>query len=206
MITGVALLLAAAVVIYLGFGHRVLDRLRLSDRAALVILLIMLVGSFLPDIPLTKNTSINIGGGVTPLFLAFYLWSKAEKREIIRSVIALMITAVAVYALMKVMPLEPTYNIYLDPLYVIAILAGFIGYLAGRSRRGSFIAGSLAIILNDLAAQAENYFTGGRSLIVIGGAGIFDAVVIAGFLALGLSEIIGEAGEKIFWRRSPEKE
>jgi uncharacterized membrane protein len=191
------LLLAVAIIIYFGLAQRVLDRLRLSDRAALLFLVAMIVGGFLPDIPLVGGTSINLGGGVVPIILVIYLWSKAEKPEISRSVTALLITAVVVYATMKIMPLEPTYNFFLDPLYIIAIIAGVVAYITGRSRRGSFIAGTMAIVLSDIAAQVENAFAGVRSSVTIGGAGVFDAVVIAGLIALGLAEFVGETVERV---------
>jgi len=194
---GMLLLLAVAIVIYFGFAQRALDRLRLSDRAALLFLIAMIVGGFLPDIPLLGGVSINLGGGIVPIILVAYLWSKAEKTEISRSVTALLITAVIVYFAAKIMPVEPTYNFFMDPLYVMAIIAGLVAYITGRSRRGSFIAGTMAIFVNDIVAQIENTLLDARSSIAIGGAGVFDAVVIAGLIALGLAELVGETAEKI---------
>lgn len=194
---GMVFLLAVAVLIYFGLAQRALDRLRLSDRAALLFLIAMIVGGMLPDIPLWGGVSINLGGGIVPIILVIYLWSKAEKVEIARSFTALLITVAVVYATMKIMPLEPTYNFFLDPLYVIAIIAGIVAYITSRSRRGSFIAGTMAIVLNDIAAQIENTLAGARSALTIGGAGVFDAVVIAGLIALGLAEIVGETAEKV---------
>ena len=197
MYTGVVLLIAVAILVYFGFAHRALDRLRLNDRAALIFIGAMAGGGFLPDIPLGRFTAINIGGGLIPLILIGYLYSKARRGEITRSIIAVIITAAVVYALMKIIPLEPTYAIFLDPLYIIAIVAGVTGYISGRSRRGAFIAGTLAIIITDGLAQLENLIGGVTTNVVIGGAGIFDAVIIAGLLALGLAEVIGEIREKI---------
>lgn len=196
MNTGIIILLAVAVIVYAGFAHRALDRLRLTDRGALVFLVAMLVGGFLPEIPLGANISINIGGGLIPLILVIYLFSKAESWETGRTLIAVVITTAVVYATMKIMPLEPTYNIFLDPLYIIAIIAGLVAYLAGRSRRGAFIAGVMAIIFSDLLAYMENTLAGVRASAVIGGAGFFDAVVISGFIALGLAELFGETAER----------
>lgn len=101
-----------------------------------------------------------------------------------------------VYFAAKIIPVEPTYNLFMDPLYLMAIIAGLVAYITGRSRRGSFIAGTMAIIANDIIAQVENTLLGARSSITIGGAGVFDAVVIAGLIALGLAELV-ETAEKI---------
>ncbi len=197
MFVGGFLLIATAALIYLGFAERALDRLRLSDRAALGFIAAILLGGLLPDIPVGGNISVNIGGGIVPLILAGYLWSRAESHEITRSVIAVIVAGAAVYLLMKVLPTEPTYAWLMDPLYAAAFVAGVVGYIAGRSRRGAFLAGSLAIIINDLAVQIENYMTGVAPATVIGGAGMFDAVIIAGILALGLAEVMGEALEHV---------
>lgn len=197
MNAGLIILLAVALLIYFGFAHRALDRLRLNDRTALLFLIAMIVGGFLPAIPLGSNLSVNIGGGIIPLILVGYLWSKADKPEISRSIVAVVITAAVVYAAMKIMPLEPTYNYFLDPLYLIALIAGLVAYITSRSRRGSFIAGTLAIIINDLLAMVENISAGVTAPIPIGGAGAFDAVVIAGFLALGIAELAGETLERV---------
>ena len=95
------------------------------------------------------------------------------------------------------MPVHPAYLLFLDPLYLVAIVAGLVAYLAGRSRRSAFIAGVMAIILSDLLALIENILIGVRAATVIGGAGFFDAIVISGFIALGLAEIFGETAERL---------
>lgn len=197
MNAGMVFLLAVAILIYFGLAQRALDRLRLSDRAALLFLVAMIIGGFLPDIPLFGGVSINLGGGVVPIVLVIYLWSKAERPEVGRSVAAMLITAVVVFVAVKLLPVQPTQNVFLDPLYIIAIIAGLVAYATGRSRRSSFIAGSMAIVLNDIAGQIQNAMAGVRSTVAIGGAGVFDAVVISGLIALGLAEFVGETAEKI---------
>ncbi len=199
---GIVLLLAVAILVYLGFAQRALDRLHLSDRAALLFLVAIIIGGFLPEIPLGGNLSINPGGGIVPLILVGYLWSKAERNEINRSFLSVLITTVIVYAVLKIMPLEPTYNLFLDPLYLLALIAGLVGYLSGKSRRGAFIAGTMSIILNDGIAQVENIIAGVSPSGVIGGAGVFDAIIIAGFIALGLAEVFGETAEKLMQKLS----
>jgi hypothetical protein len=198
MTIGMIVLVAVAIVIYLGAAQRVLDRLRLTDKAALLFVGAILIGGFLPDIPLSDNVSINIGGGIIPIALAGYLLAKAgTAREKIRAVLATLVTAAVVYGTMKIMPLEPTYNFFLDPMYIFAIIAGIVGYLAGRSRRSAFIAGSMGLLLTDIFARIEVAIRGGSGRMTIGGAGVFDSIVIGGILALLLAELIGETRERI---------
>jgi hypothetical protein len=177
MTIGMIVLVAVAIVIYLGAAQRVLDRLRLTDKAALLFVGAILIGGFLPDIPLSDNVSINIGGGIIPIALAGYLLAKAgTAREKIRAVLATLVTAAVVYGTMKIMPLEPTYNFFLDPMYIFAIIAGIVGYLAGRSRRSAFIAGSMGLLLTDIFARIEVAIRGGSGRMTIGGAGVFDSI------------------------------
>ncbi len=198
MTIGMIVLVASAILIYLGIAQRVLDKLQLTDRAALVFVGALVIGGFLPDVPITQNVSINIGGGIVPVVLAGYLIIRAGTvKEKVRAVAAAFLTALVVYGTMKVMPLEPTYNYFLDPMYIFAIIAGVAGYLAGRSRRSAFIAGSMGLLLTDIFSRIEIAFRGGTSRMAIGGAGVFDSIVIGGILALMLAELIGESRERI---------
>ena len=198
MTIGMLVLVAVAVAIYLGAAQRVLDRLRLTDRAALLFVGAMVVGGFLPDIPLSDNVSINIGGGLIPLALAVYLFIKAgTAKEKIRAVIAALISSAAVYAAMKILPVEPTYNRFLDPLYIFAIIAAVVGYLAGRSRRSAFIAGSLGLLLTDIYSRLEIALRGGSGQHGHWWCRCLDSIVIAGILSLLLAEIFGETRERL---------
>jgi len=195
---GMIALMVVAVLIFLGFTQRILDKLRLTDRAALLIIAAMLIGSYLPDIPLSPNLSINIGGGIIPILLVGYLfWAAGTTTEKTRAAIALVVTALAVYGLLRIMPMEPTYAVLLDPLYASSLVAGIVGYLAGRSRRSAFIAGVGGIVLNDIFSRLELLIRGGLEPLVIGGAGIFDATVISGVIAVGLAELVGEIRERL---------
>lgn len=199
MPVGMIILLITAVLIFLGLGQRVLDRLRLTDKTALLFIGAMLVGGFLPDIPLMGNVAINIGGAVIPLLLVAYLIARAGTvKEKTRAVIAALVTGGAVYGVSKLLPTEPTYYLLLDPIYVFALIAGIVGYLAGRSRRSAFIAGVGGMVLMDIFSRIELLVRGvtARGTLVIGGSGIFDGIVVTGFIALGLAEVIGEVRER----------
>ncbi|QNO13535.1 DUF1614 domain-containing protein [Alkalicella caledoniensis] len=187
-----------SVLIFFGLAQRILDRMRLSDKAAFLFIGAMFFGAYLPDIPLGANLSINVGGGLVPLILVTYLFIKAgTAKEKIRAVVASLVAAIAVYGVERFMPEEPG-QMFIDPLYMYAIVAGVVGYLAGRSRRSSFIAGVMGVILTDVF-YVISLAIGGSELggTTIGGAGIYDAVVIAGILAVVLAEVVGETRERL---------
>ncbi len=204
---GMITLIVVAVLIYFGVVQRVLDRMRLTDRTALLFIAAMFFGSYLPNIPLTSTLAINIGGGIVPGVLSVYLIIKAETApEKSRAIIATLISAAAIYGAMKILPTEPTYSMFLDPMILFALLAGIIAYLAGRSRRTAFIAASMGVVLTDVIAHIEAALLGGRGTTVIGGAGIFDAVILSGIIAVGLAEIVGESREWLQGGSKKEKE
>ncbi|NLO81732.1 MAG: DUF1614 domain-containing protein [Clostridiales bacterium] len=194
---GLTLLTVATLLVLFGVGQRMLDRMRLSDKAAVLFMVAIFIGSLIPDIPLGRDLFVNIGGAVVPLILVIYLFAKAGSgMEKVRAGIAALLSGLGVYLAGRYMPSEPE-TIVIDPNYVYGIIAGVIGYLFGRSRRASFIAGVLGVILADLAQGIENLILGIPSRIRLGGAGAVDAVVIAGFLAVILAEVVGELRERL---------
>ena len=199
MSIGMILLIIVAVLIFSGLAHRVLDRLRLSDKAAIAIIIGIIVSTiFIPDIYITKNISFNIGGFVIPVGLAIYLFIKAETgKEKGRAIIAAIITGVAIYLVQRyVLPAEPEAQ-NIEPNYVYAILAAVVAYIMGRSRRNAFIAGVLGVVISDIIQAVINSINNIPAPTNFGGAGGVDTTVIAGILAVLLAEIVGETREKL---------
>src|SRR5690625_4798079 len=132
---GLLLLFVLAVLVFFGFAHRVLDRMRLTDTQAMIILGLMIVGSFI-NIPLWQGSQLNVGGALIPFAIVVYLLVRAgTARERIRSVIALVVTSIAIVIVSTLFPAGPHagQQMMIDPLWLSGISAGIIGYLAGRS-------------------------------------------------------------------------
>ncbi|MBS3900168.1 MAG: DUF1614 domain-containing protein [Dethiobacter sp.] len=197
---GILILIVVTALVYFGFLHRVLDRMRLKKVEALVILLSMLAAGFLPNIPLIYGLSINIGGAIIPMGVAIYLIVTAdEASEKRRALITTGAVAVLVYLTDKILPVEPgALGFDLDPLFVPALLAAVIAYVLGRSRRAAFIGGVFGVILTDIFAWLENLFIYQLHVpIVLGSTGIFGAAVIGGMGAVLLAELVGEILERL---------
>lgn len=195
MPVGVILLLIIAVLIYFGLLHRVLDRMHMSDKLAFVFIGAMILGTFLPNIPLGLGLSINLGGGVVPIVVAIYLITTSDTGlEKMRAIAASIITGIVIYAAGRLLPAEPG-TMFIDPMIAFSILAGIVAYIFGRSRRGAFIAGIFGVVISDII-YALGVTT--RPIgTVIGGAGVFDAAVIAGVIGVALCEIVGETRERL---------
>lgn len=188
------------VLVYCGLLQRVLDRMHLSDRAALVIAAAMLAGTFLPDLTLGP-VRLNIGGAVIPLGVCIWLMVKAdEARERLRALAGLLLTGIAVFALTRLLPAEAE-QLPVEPMLLYGAAGGVIAWLLGRSRRAAFICGVGGMLLADVMSAVISWQQGSAVPLVLGGAGIADAMVVSGVLAVLLCELVGETVERIVRRR-----
>ncbi len=196
MSIGMILLTVAAILVFFGVAQRVLDKLRMSDRTALLLIAIMFFSTLLPNITIGR-VQINLGGSIIPAGICIYLiYGSGTGKEQIRSVIGSLVTAGIVYGISTLMPEEPE-AIVVDPMYLYGVAGGIVAYLLGRSRRAAFICGVLGVILADIAVAFINWRNGVNQALVLGGAGIFDATMVSGILAVALAELVGEILERI---------
>ncbi len=196
MSLGLILLIAVAVLILFGVAQRVLDKLRLTDRQAILFAALIFVGGLIPDIPVTNLFSFNIGGALVPLGLCIFLLIKAGTAwEKWRAIIASLLTGVAVFLLGRYLPNEPE-QMGFDPNYAYGLAAGVVAFVFGGSRRGAFVAGVMGVLLADTAQAVMIWSVGIMQPLKLGGGGALDAVVISGLLAVLLSELVGELIER----------
>lgn len=199
---GVIILVVLSILVYFGVAQRLLDRMRLSDRGALLVLAGLILGSFI-DIPLARgnvDVSVNVGGALVPIGLAVYLLTKAgTTKEWLRALIGAVVTAVVIYLLGSVFMTGDPQDRFMsvDPLYMYPIIAGIIAYLLGRSRRSAFIAATLGVLMLDFIHWIWLGMKKIPGTVQIGGGGAFDSIVIAGLVAILLAELIGETRERL---------
>ena len=190
------LLAAVSALVLFGVAQRVLDRMQLTDRAALVIAAAIFFGGLIPDIRLGPVV-FNIGGFAVPLGVCIYLLIKTDTtKEVRRALIGSVITGLAVYLLGRWLPSEPE-QMLIDPHYLYGIAGGVIAYILGRSRRAAFICGVLGVTLADTAVAVINWAQGINSTLSLGVAGAMDTIVISGLLAVLLAELTGEIIERL---------
>ena len=204
---GFILLTVTGLLILFGVGQRVLDRLRLTDIQAIVFIALIIAGGFVPDIPVSDSFAFNIGGALIPLVLCIWLWIKADTaRERARCLVASVITGISIFLLGRYMPADPQ-ALPIEPGYAYGIAAGLIAWVLGRSRRGAFIAGTLGVMLANVGSWLYARSMGADQRLVLGGAGGYDVIVIAGLLAVLMSELVGELVERVTrGRNKPSRE
>lgn len=196
MTAGMLLLTIAAVLVFCGLLQRVLDRMYLTDRQALLIIGAMIIGTLLPNITLGP-VSVNLGGAVIPLGVCAYLLIRADEPvERWRTLLGTVLTGGAVYGLSALLPAEAE-TLPLDPMWLYGVCGGILAWALGRSRRGAFVCGVAGVILADITSAVVAWAQGYQAQLVLGGAGIADATVISGVLAVLLCELVGETIERL---------
>ncbi len=203
---GTILLVLVAILVFFGVLHRVLDRMRLSDRAALVIIIAMAAGTFL-DFTVIRGVipvRVNVGGALIPLAVCIWLVATADDAsEKARAIGAVFASGVVIWGLSKVLSAEEQF-MRISPMLVFGLAAGIIAALTGRSRRAAFVGGVGGMLLADVFHWIELVGRRIPGAVAFGGAGTFDATVIAGIVAVGLMELIGETRERLVKTGGPD--
>lgn len=201
MSAGMLFLTILALLVFCGLLQRVLDRLHLTDRQALLLIGAMIIGTLLPNVTLGPVT-IGIGGAIIPLGVCCWLLIKADTTaERWRAVFGSLLTGAAVYALSKLLPAEAE-ALLVDPMWLYGLCGGLIAWLFGRSRRAAFICGVAGILLADIVSASVLWAQGYRMQLVLGGAGIADVTVISGVIGVLLCELVGETIERLVRMRT----
>ena len=201
MTADMLILILLSIAAFCGLLQRVLDRMHLTDRQALLIIGVMLIGTFIPNLRI-GSVVVNIGGGLIPVGVCAYLFKKADTvQERIRAVIGSVVTGTVICLMSSLFPAEAE-QLAFDPLWLYGIAGGLIAWLTGRSRRCAYICGTIGVLLADILSGIHARIQGYSVDIVLGGAGIADAVIISGVTAVLLCEILGEMIERMVRKSS----
>lgn len=185
-------------VVMLGFGDRFLDKMKMSDRTALIVLAIIAIGIIIPPIKVSNYFYFSIGGFVIPFAICVYLLIRVGfSRDLLRASIGTVITAAAIIGVQYLLPAEPE-KLWVDPIFIYGTIAGIVAYVLGRSRRNAFICAVLGITLSKFVTWLINWCMGVKEVLGLGTAGAFDTIIIGVLFAVGFAEFFGKTMEKIF--------
>ena len=189
---------ALIILIMFGAGQRILDRLRLSDKWALAILALIVVGIIIPPIKIGSMFSFSIGGFLIPFALCVYLLVRAGwSMDLVRAFTGTILTASAILLLEIFLPSETPEQIVVDNVYLYGIVAGIIAYALGRSRRNAFVCSVFGITLASVVIYIYNRVQGAEVSLSLGVGGAFDSIVLAILISVGLAELIGKTAEVV---------
>ncbi len=161
--------------------------------------LVLLLGSivafrFIPDIPIYwyENTilSINVAGFLIPVIISAKM-IKSGRAPFMECLVGVAVVAVIAYQLSEFIAGK---GVLISNIYLPSFVAAIIGVVLSKkvwNRVGpiSYVSGSMGILvgadvvrLNEILAYQSPTLT----VLSIGGAGIFDAIFIAGIIAVTL--------------------
>ena len=131
---GRLILSSLTLLIFFGVAERVLDRMHMSDKSAMLVLLAIVAGSFV-NLTLFQNdmltVRINLGGALVPLGVALYVWFRAgSMKERIRSLLGAVLVTGAIWLLG--MFISDEYALPVDIIYLYPIVAALVGYYVLR--------------------------------------------------------------------------
>ena len=188
------IVLGVILLVMFGVGQRILDDLRLSDKAALIILVAICIGLAIPPIWIGEYFCFSIGGFLIPLGLSIYLLISCGKRDLIRAIIGTLLVAGIIYGLEWILPADPE-SMVMDNMYIYGIIAGIVAYVLGRSRRNAFVSCLFGITLAQLLQWIINLCTNRKSILGLGVGGAFSTYIVAIIISVAVSEFIGRCIE-----------
>ena len=188
------IVLGIILLVMFGVGQRILDDLRLSDKAALIILVAICIGLVIPPVWIGGYFCFSIGGFLIPLGLSIYLLISCGKRDLIRAIIGTLLVAGIIYGLEWILPADPE-SVVMDNMYIYGIVAGIVAYALGRSRRNAFVSCLFGITLAQLVHWIIILCTNQKSSLGLGVGGAFSTYIVAIIISVAVSEFIGRCIE-----------
>lgn len=181
--------------IMFGAGQKILDNLRLSDGAALIILILICIGLLIPPIWIGEYFCFSIGGFLIPLALSVYLLiSCGWSRDLLRALIGTVLVGGIIYGLEWLLPADPE-EMLIDNMYIYGIVAGLVAYILGRSRRNAFISCLFGLTLASLVQWIVNFSMNTPSILGLGVGGAFGTYIVSIIIAVAVSEFFGRCFE-----------
>ena len=194
MTVTLAILTAVIILLMFGAGQRILDNLRLNDKQAIIVLMLIAIGIAIPPIYIGDYFAFSIGGYLIPFALCIYmLISCGWSRDLLRAFIGTILVAGIIYGLDWLLPSSSADAIIVDNTFVYGIVAGIVAYALGRSRRNAFICAVFGISLAQIIQWIVNWALDTPTVLGLGIGGAFGTYVIAILIAVGLSEFLGRA-------------
>lgn len=199
MSLGLIVLTVLILLLMFGAGQRILDRMKLSDKWALVVMVAIVIGILIPPIAIGPYFKFSIGGFLIPFGICVYLIVRAGwSFDLLRSFLGIILTTAAIVGLNYLLPSETPQDIVVPNTLVYGAVAGLIAYFLGRSRRNAFICSVIGVSLASVVEYLISViFFSTKTQIALGVAGAFDTIVLSTLIAVGLAELIGKTAEAI---------
>jgi len=212
LISLLALLVVAVVLIQMGIFTYAFEKLGLTERQIFWILLLSILGSFvniplktytvaethpgqivrvwgipyvIPDFRLVKRTvlAVNLGGGVIPVLLSLYLLARLP--SLLHPLLGIAFMAFFTHRLARVVQGAGV----LMPAFIPPILAALVALLLlpENAPALAYVSGSLGTLIGADVMNLPKIRRLGAQVVSIGGAGTFDGIFLTGVIAVLLA-------------------
>lgn len=207
MSTSLIILTILILLVMFGAGQRILDQMRMTDKQALLVLVLVCIGIVIPPIYITEKFCFSIGGFLIPFIISIYLLiSCGWSRDLLRSIVGTILVAGFCLFFEWILPADPE-EMIVDPMFVYGLISGIVAYTLGRSRRNAFISAVLGISLAMVIQFIINQSTGiTDSVLGLGVGGAFGTMIVSVIISVALAEFLGrmfesakpDEGKKVF--------
>ena len=195
MSVSLTIITVVILLVMFGVGQRILDSLRLNDKQALLILILICIGIIIPPIWIGEYFCFSIGGFLIPFALSVYLLiSCGWSRDLLRAFVGTVLVAGIIYGLEWLLPADPE-DVLIDNMYIYGFVAGVVAYVLGRSRRNAFVSCLFGLTLSQLIQWFVNFGLKTPSILGLGVGGAFGAYVVSIIIAVAVSEFLGRCFE-----------
>lgn len=195
---GLVVLTIILIALMCGAGQRILDKMRLNDKWALVLVFAMIIGILIPPIKITNNFSFSIGGFLIPFGICVYmLIANGWNFDLFRALMGTLITTGLILLVQWLLPSKTPEDIVIDITWIYGIIAGVVAYILGRSRRNAFICSVFGLSLASVIQFFISMSKGQTVPLSLGGGGAFDSIILSILIAVGLCELIGTTAEMV---------
>lgn len=132
-----------------------------------------------------QGISINVGGAVVPIILAFYFLSKVPLQP---ALLATFFMVIVSHIFSKVIPGK---GVIVSP-FLVAIMALVLAFIIAPSHVApvTFVSGVLGVLVGaDLLNIRRVLRQGEGAILCIGGAGVFDGIFLIGIISALISRL-----------------
>ena len=131
-----------------------------------------------------QTIAVNVGGALIPAAFSIYLMPHAA---FVPTLVSTLVVIIVARLFARVVPGQGITM----PAFITPLVSAGLALLLARSHPApvAFISGTLGTLIGADLLNWPNYKKFGRSMISIGGAGVFDGVFLSGILAVALSAV-----------------
>lgn len=186
---GIAILAVVLVMMFFGFGERLLRGTGVPYWLAFIISVAFIAAFFIPEIKVGK-VIVNAAGFILP-FLVSVLFSAmiGFKLPLVRALLSMAAVGASVFAV-RMLCMNLKENSVTVATLVSGFLSGLIGYFISGKARGMIASVMGGVVIGDFVFALIDYYVYNADAIYLGLRGSYNTVIIGSVLGLLISGLL----------------